>query len=398
MFLVNTVRLNGARLRSALSILTSSALLFLPHAGPVSAEAAPLESFALVTVFLEPDGKCFEARPGTFAFQNDCDYNEGQYWLSRPAADGGSFKLVTDIFPDLCLQATLTEGDSPEAQGAAFLAQCSEDPGQKWLFVGDGNEGSFQLKNFAGGADYCLEGNQPDPQSFLGGASYLGKCQNVTGQFWRVSGAEVVNGIPYPFEMDEGHSDETATEETAGLPPEAAAENGGDAVVGGLESEVRREPGPEVPAMTALQSCSVNDAICEPGVARGYYMATAPDSTGFILPLEADDPKPQLVVEHFPQEDGTVAVAFRDTSGRYLVIDPNNGFTASFTAPSAADENTQFLVVAALDSPEQGFASFVPRLYPEKYLRHSGFVLYAHDSDNSSLFNRDASWRIVGLE
>lgn len=69
--------------------------------------------------------------------------------------------------------------------GAAFMSTCSGANGQAFRFIAIGN-GYYRMTNrFLEQQSKCLEGNQY-PAGYLGGASFMDNCQNVTGQFWKV--------------------------------------------------------------------------------------------------------------------------------------------------------------------------------------------------------------------
>lgn len=176
------------------SNLALTALMVIGIVSTASAEAAPPESFGMATMFVEAESKCFDANPGGLAMQNDCGYNDSQYWRALPAADDSYFQLTTEATPDLCLQAM------PGAQSGAAMVACADEASQKWLFVGSDVEFYYRLQNQAGGDEACLEGNRVGEGAFLGGAAFLDRCSNVSGQLWRIGGAVPVNGIPVPLD------------------------------------------------------------------------------------------------------------------------------------------------------------------------------------------------------
>ena len=172
--------------------------------GMAHAEAVPLDTFGLASMFVEPDSKCLDANSGGFAIQTDCDYNEAQYWRALPAADDSYFQLTTEGTPGLCLQAERGADGGQSAGGGARMVACGDEPGQKWLFTDSGVEYYYRLQNQAGGSEGCLEGNRVSQGAYLDGAAFLDNCQDVSGQLWRVGGAVPVDGIPVPLdELDD---------------------------------------------------------------------------------------------------------------------------------------------------------------------------------------------------
>jgi len=184
---MNTIKIVSIRMVMA---------LMMPFAvgGTASADGAPPDTFGLATMFVEAESKCLDANAGGAAMQTDCDYNEAQYWRALPAADDSFFQLTTEATPDLCLEAL------PGGTGGATMVACADEAGQKWLFKASGAEYYYRLQNQAGGDEACLEGNRVSPEAFLGGAAFLDRCSDASGQLWRLGGAVPVDGIPVPLE------------------------------------------------------------------------------------------------------------------------------------------------------------------------------------------------------
>lgn len=180
---------------------TALCVLLLLVPGAALAESSPLDTFALSSLFVEPEGQCLDANPGGSSIQTPCDYNEAQYWRALAAADGSHFQLTTEATPGLCLTALPGTVGAPGAGGGARMAACADDPAQQWLFTDSSVEYHYRLQNFAGGIDFCLEGNRVATGSFLDGAAFLDSCNDVSGQLWRVGGAVPVNGIPVPLDQ-----------------------------------------------------------------------------------------------------------------------------------------------------------------------------------------------------
>ena len=45
-----------------------------------------------------------------------------------------------------------------------------------------------------------------------------------------------------------------------------------------------------------------------------------------------------------------------------------------------------------------GYASFAMAAMPNHWIRHRGMLLFAEESDDSALFKKDATWRIVNRD
>ncbi|MDY6900426.1 MAG: carbohydrate-binding protein [Cyanobacteriota bacterium] len=70
--------------------------------------------------------------------------------------------------------------------GAAFMDKCQNVSGQFWKLVPAGN-GYFRMKTqFLEKKNKCLEGNKLSPRSTLKGAAFMDNCQNVSGQLWKL--------------------------------------------------------------------------------------------------------------------------------------------------------------------------------------------------------------------
>ncbi len=81
-----------------------------------------------------------------------------------------------------CLEGNQA-GSSVHA-GAAFMDKCQNVSGQLWKVVSEGN-GVYRLKTQFRGDGECLEGNQAG-SSVHAGAAFMDKCQNVSGQLWKL--------------------------------------------------------------------------------------------------------------------------------------------------------------------------------------------------------------------
>lgn len=149
------------------------------------------------------------------------------------------------------------------------------------------------------------------------------------------------------------------------------------------------------PPTAALQSCSVNNAPCELDSFAGWFVGPSQDAK--ITQYAAAAVKPSVTTEHRLAADGqTKVVTFKGANGKYLAIQPDNDWQVNFVATSSDDAAAQFVAVAALDNPPgQNFTSFHSVVFQDRFLRHQGYKLFAHPNAGTSLFRRDASWRVL---
>jgi hypothetical protein len=95
----------------------------------------------------------------------------------------GQYRLKTVFRGDgECLEGN--QADSTVKGGAAFMDKCQNVSGQLWNIIPEG-EGTYRLKTVFRGAGECLEGNQAG-STVEGGAAFMDKCQNVSGQLWNI--------------------------------------------------------------------------------------------------------------------------------------------------------------------------------------------------------------------
>lgn len=150
-----------------------------------------------------------------------------------------------------------------------------------------------------------------------------------------------------------------------------------------------------VPQTAALQSCSVNDGLCELNSYAGWFVGPAQDAK--IVQFTASAIKPSVTTEQRIAADGrTRVVTFKGENGKYLAVQADKNWEVNFVATSPTDASAQFVSVAGLDNPPgQTFTSFRSLSNPDRFLRHEGYKLFAHPNNNTSLFRRDASWRVL---
>ena len=84
-----------------------------------------------------------------------------------------------------CLEGN--QAGSKVQGGAAFMDKCQNVSGQLWKIEDAGN-GYYRLKTMFRGENECLEGNQAansTPDNITGGGAFMDRCQNVSGQLWK---------------------------------------------------------------------------------------------------------------------------------------------------------------------------------------------------------------------
>ena len=146
------------------------------------------ENYKLKTVF-RGDDECLEGNRidgnsvlAGAAFQDACQNVTGQQWTFSKRSDGYYTMRTQFLGQDKCLEGNQLAGSA--LGGAAFLDTCKEVTGQQWKLVKAGDNLYRLQTKFREKDDECLEGNRFAPSSVLKGASFMDKCQNVTGQLW----------------------------------------------------------------------------------------------------------------------------------------------------------------------------------------------------------------------
>ncbi len=95
----------------------------------------------------------------------------------------GVYRLQTQFGgPNRCLEGNART--APAYGGASFMDRCQNVTGQRWRFVPSTN-GYFRLQNEFRGEGECLESNAPS-RPVQGGSTYMDSCQDVSGQLWRI--------------------------------------------------------------------------------------------------------------------------------------------------------------------------------------------------------------------
>lgn len=158
-------------------------------AAPIPAAASGY--YKLKTVFRGED-ECLEGNRidgnstlAGAAFQDTCQDVDGQAWSFTKRPDGYYTLRTKFLGEEKCLEGNQVAGKV--LGGAAFLDTCQEVTGQQWKLVKAGDN-LFRLQTkFREKEGECLEGNRFAPESVLKGASFMDKCQNVTGQLWYVT-------------------------------------------------------------------------------------------------------------------------------------------------------------------------------------------------------------------
>jgi len=147
--------------------------------------------------FLQSDlnpALCLRGNLGGNAYMDVCGTSSDQYWKLIPS--DAYYKLQNRAFePTLCLEGNTGLGAEPHG-GASYLAPCSASTGQLWKIT-QRAFGKFHWQTVQSLlVDKCLEANDPAPSSYLGGASFMAACQNVTGQSWHETPQALNDTVP----------------------------------------------------------------------------------------------------------------------------------------------------------------------------------------------------------
>lgn len=147
--------------------------------------------FRLQTQFLIPENKCLshslEQASGVqagAAFMADCrDDDIGQYWRIRPLGSS-NFQMSSKLsaLKGLCLDGN-TFNSPKQHKGATYMEECNLSSRQRWNILVKPSNNWLTLKAESSNSR-CLEGSKTGVNWFQGGASFLDKCQSVTGQNW----------------------------------------------------------------------------------------------------------------------------------------------------------------------------------------------------------------------
>ena len=149
--------------------------------------------YTLQTLFSEQVDECFEGNrfdPASTlegaAFMDSCQNVTGQQWKFVPDV-GGYYRMQTRFLEDedKCLEGNQLDSSSTLG-GAAFMDDCGNYSGQLWSIVPVG-EGTFRLKTLFQGETKCLEGNRVGANSTLGGGAFMAECGDFSGQIWFAS-------------------------------------------------------------------------------------------------------------------------------------------------------------------------------------------------------------------
>ena len=111
-------------------------------------------------------------------------------WANPNASSfpNGYFKLTSQFRESKgeCLEGNQVKGSA--MNGATFMDKCQDVTGQLWKATPVRN-GYFKLTTqFRESNKECLEGNQVKG-SAMKGVAFMDKCQNVTGQLWKATPA-----------------------------------------------------------------------------------------------------------------------------------------------------------------------------------------------------------------
>lgn len=199
---IDTATLGGAAFMTNCDVVTGqiwTATLLTDFQLPPPSGFTPKENtyYQLQTQLSQSLGQCFEGNfvdeasdLGGASLMTACADVTGQQWRFLPEADG-FYKMQTRFLEgsNQCLESGKVDpGDF--LGGASRMDDCSNVSGQLWTII-DLADGTFQLQSlFRQAENECLEGNQVAETSTLGGAAFMTRCENVTGQSW------IANGLP----------------------------------------------------------------------------------------------------------------------------------------------------------------------------------------------------------
>ncbi len=132
------------------------------------------------SLLIPPDGLTFQ--PGTNGELL------GSAWMALPLTDFKGYYHLTTKFVEndnLCLEGNkVAQGSS--LNGAAFMAKRSMATGELWKFIPLGNGYYRMTTRFLEQQDLYLEGNNVAAGASLGGAAFMAKWSNATGQMWKL--------------------------------------------------------------------------------------------------------------------------------------------------------------------------------------------------------------------
>ncbi|MGB1241360.1 MAG: RICIN domain-containing protein [Chitinophagales bacterium] len=129
-----------------------------------------------------PDDRTYT---GTLVSKNRIEWGPNNFWDRAVTKTGfdGVYRLKTMFRGEgECLECN--QAGSEYHGGNAFMDKCQNVSGQLWKIEDAGN-GYYRLKTQFRGEGECLEGNQADSK-YHGGNAFMDKCQNVSGQLWKL--------------------------------------------------------------------------------------------------------------------------------------------------------------------------------------------------------------------
>ena len=161
--------------------------------------------YQLRSQFLDSKNYCLDsnlADPslpfGGSAYMAPCGSDE-QLWKMVPAASGsGYFQLMSRATEDLnlCLEGNTGKGSEPH-RGAAYMAACSDSPGQLWTFTRPLSSAWSRLQTKQSQAlNLCLEGNNGLSTGSLNGAAFMVTCGTSSGTNWTSNVQQAGSELP----------------------------------------------------------------------------------------------------------------------------------------------------------------------------------------------------------
>lgn len=126
---------------------------------------------------------------GGNVFVDNCMGLPTQQWIAEPVG-ADSALMRSAAVPTLCLNG----GDAVGRGGALRMEACNRGSiTQVWITRDHPGSPGFSYMQLAVGlSGQCVEANLLRPGMPLAGASFMDRCQNVTGQAWTISGGAPV--------------------------------------------------------------------------------------------------------------------------------------------------------------------------------------------------------------